>query len=146
MSRGKRRFPLTITDAADGLLKRLFLRPIFLFFSMGQPNDQATRHPFAVSGLILPIDLYRRLSLGQPSGLETDFKVNASQTLAQSPIKRGPEGRSFGKKGYVCSFHAANLGDWKSFPCRSTASMYSTSLRATASVARLRLPRASSFS
>jgi hypothetical protein len=50
MSRGKRRFPLTFPDAAGGYFKRLFSVQSFLFFPMGQPDDQATRHPFAASG------------------------------------------------------------------------------------------------
>jgi hypothetical protein len=45
---------------------------------MGQPDDQAARHPFTVSGLKLQIDLCRRLSLGQPAGLETEPRVQSA--------------------------------------------------------------------
>ena len=50
MSRGKRRFPSTLPDAAGGLIELLFSVQSFSFFLVGQPDDQATRHPFTVSG------------------------------------------------------------------------------------------------
>ncbi len=68
--------------------------------SMGQ-RDHATRHPFAAfeagygscSPSIL-IDLGRRLSLGQPTGLETILSQYRKIRL-QSRSRRGPTGRSW---------------------------------------------------
>jgi hypothetical protein len=49
--KGKSEISLYLSGCRQWLIKAPFLRPAFLFFSMGQPDDQAARHPFAVWGL-----------------------------------------------------------------------------------------------
>ena len=90
-------------------------------------------------------DLCRRLSLGQPAGLETDLGVALRLSHAQSPDdKARREDLHFGKSIYVTRllFQAAciSAGSLKSACFLSTASIYATSLLATASVALFRLP------
>ena len=90
-----------------------------------------------------------RLSVGQPTGLET-LPMSCSKAHVV-PNSARPGGKIVLVKGAMSLFslgQATSCGasTSKGVPRLSTASRYSTSLRATARVARLRLPRVSSFS
>src|SRR5665648_598645 len=91
-------------------------------------------------------DLCRRLSLGQPPGLETVLCCTRPIRPLQSPLfLQGPAGRSLSRQFYMFIqflFQVAcvSAGSLKSACFLSTASMYATSFLATASVALFRFP------
>ena len=83
----------------------------------------------------------RRLSLGKPAGLETDFGA-----IAARPYTARSGGKFFEISVYVLRLQAASASQirTKSTPVLSTVSRYVTSFRATANVALFLCPFASS--
>lgn len=107
-----------------------------------------TRHPFAGTARGRP----RRLSLGKPAGLETDYEAyrmymhpcavpiyarTGRRIFGSSTESRG--GQAAGAfQAWLSSLPASCVRGSNGWPDLSTANKYATSLRATASVARLR--------
>ncbi len=74
----RRRFPSPCPEASSGLFVTPFL-PInpFCSFILGQPDDQATRHPFAASGL-------------ESGSSRREWALEQARRRRESPDNNGP--------------------------------------------------------
>jgi hypothetical protein len=111
------------------------------------PAFGRTRHPFAVSGRGRPSQVIEFVFTASPETTQRE----PQETFAQSgrcrtwqPARCG-SCSLFWRAVYAAALLNSSAG-LKGLPSRSTASKYATNLRATASVARLRLPFCFSFS
>ena len=147
MSTGERRSPFNRSDAPVAFILPLCSRT-FLIFPSGplgraiSPEERPDIYLPAMGGL----SHLGRLSLGQPGDLETIVRHAAICAHAVLKTARLTGKIKMNRQAYVSHPQAAFLTFSKLLARRSTASRYSTSFRATARVARLRLPLASSLS